>query len=168
MDKELTDLVGKVVMFNRRVLSTELDFEEGMKTRIKSIRRDDPEPDDNEFTCYAITCDFSEFVAHNLGKELPCYFDSEGKPTLKWSETAYYPSDHVTTQYMVRGAIIGDEAVFTVEEDAPVSQACLWTVKSIAEVARDFGKAHPDAKGTMEEFTKYVCARFGVPLSRVQ
>ena len=80
---DLASLVGKVILFNRLVETTELDYDTGMKTRVVGYQ-------DKGDGCFMLQTDFSEFQQYNEGLMKSNYYDKNGQPTLKWSETAYY------------------------------------------------------------------------------
>jgi hypothetical protein len=81
---EVPAIVGKVIRFNRNVEETEIDFDESMKARVVSYRIVD-------YDVFQLTLDFSEFEEDNKRLMKHNYYDSNGKPTLRWCDTRYYP-----------------------------------------------------------------------------
>jgi len=77
-------LSNKVVKFNKMVEEWEIDFDEGMLARVKSIMTTG---DDD---IYEIVMNFSEFEQYNLRLMKPNYYNRSGVPCEKWSEQKNY------------------------------------------------------------------------------
>ena len=92
-DNDVSALVGKVIQFNAEVEKTEIDFDCGMKARVVGYGITDPGE------LFKLDLDFSEFEQENKKLMQSNYYGKNGRPTLKWSETSYYPSDCKTDEY---------------------------------------------------------------------
>ena len=92
-DSEVSALVGKIIIFNEHVENTEVDFDRGMKARVKGFAIVD------SGEVFKLDLDFSEFEEANKLLMQSNYYDKNSKPTLKWSETGYYPKDCKCTDY---------------------------------------------------------------------
>jgi hypothetical protein len=86
-DSEVFALVGKVIKFNKEVEYSEIDFDIGMKARVVGFAITDPGE------VFKLDLDFSEFEEANKQLMQSNYYDRSGNPTLKWSETNFYPSN---------------------------------------------------------------------------
>lgn len=84
-ETEVANLVGKVITFNQEVEKTEIDFDAGMKARVIGF--------DIDKDYFKLKVSFKEFEDVNKQFMHCNYYDREGKPTLKWCETRYYPEN---------------------------------------------------------------------------
>jgi len=108
--EEAQALVNRVLVFNKKVENTETDFDVGMKALVTGVYLKDD--------ILHINLDFSKFEEYNKTLMQSTYWDKEGKPTLKWCETPYYPKDCKTTEYC---ALYDDEQCpFDVEDTSPL------------------------------------------------
>jgi hypothetical protein len=99
-------LVGKVVVFTKDYERNEINFSPKMKAEIVAFRvykRD----------MFVLCFDFKKFEEHNKQFSVPKYNDINGKPTLHWHETKYYPSNGIENHYFISN----EELPFYLEED---------------------------------------------------
>ena len=106
--EQLMALSGKTVKFTSGVDEFETGFENGMFGVVEKVT---PEVDD----VYCLWVNFSRFEEHNKQLMTPNYFDAQGKPTLRWNETTYYPTDRVEKIFVGSGV---DHAFLEVVGDA--------------------------------------------------
>jgi hypothetical protein len=99
-------LLNSVIVFNKRVLKTEINFSPGMKARVAGLRRDED--------MLVLDLDFAEFEDHNKALAEPNFYDDAGEPCLKWHETKSYPKDCKETVYFMADEVERDAAEFEV------------------------------------------------------
>lgn len=92
-DSDVSSLVGKVIIFNLNVEKCEIDFDSGMKALVTGFAITDPGE------VFKLDLDFSEFEESNKLLMQSNYYDKDGRPTLKWCETKFYPKDAKCRDY---------------------------------------------------------------------
>lgn len=83
---KLGRLIGTVVSINQEHADVhELNMDGGMLGRVTKIT--------HEHDYIVVTLNVREFEEYNKTKAQPNFFDKDGRPTLKWHETTFYPKD---------------------------------------------------------------------------
>lgn len=88
--EDFNTLVGKIVTFSEKIEETECDFDPGMKARVSGF-------DIHDSDLVKVYFNFSEFLDHNRKFMKPNYYDKDGKPTLTWEQTSYFPKNFIKT-----------------------------------------------------------------------
>jgi hypothetical protein len=91
-EKNLKELIGKVIEFNDEVEYTEIDFDSKMRAKVISAEMTDED-------VFKLELDFSEYEEYNKEHMKSNYWDKNHQPTLKWCETRYYPTDCKCHEY---------------------------------------------------------------------
>jgi hypothetical protein len=104
---QLHEFQGKAIQFNSRIELGESDFVAGQKAIITDYKQ---ELDG----VVKLTLDFSSFLEHNKALERPCYYDKNSIPSLKWSETKFFPKNFVTYEYFMTDEILNGKGEFEV------------------------------------------------------
>ncbi|WP_067924023.1 hypothetical protein [Alicyclobacillus shizuokensis] len=96
---ELLDMVRSgvhpIVRFKEGIEQFDIYFEEGMLARVIEAS----EALGIEDSVYVVFS-FKEFVEYNKSLEKPVYFDRNKNPTLRCSETPYYPESYEDSLYL--------------------------------------------------------------------
>lgn len=136
---ELTDLIGRTVIFNERIEDTECGMEKGMIAVIKNATHNQDAHGSDDDGVFLVHFDFGgKHLQHNLGLMSSNYYDEVGNPRLKWSETKFFPKNHVQEIYLTYGTWHKRHAAdheFTVLEQAHVARVpdmCVSLIDTIA------------------------------------
>lgn len=131
------NLVGKFIKFTDAVEEYELEFDAGMIAKITHFETEFLGLDEHGKEQWGINLffDFSQYEEYNKQFMKPNFYDNNGLPTIKWSESKFYPSKKVTSywfdpdlkQYPLPFEVVGDASYPTIEE-------CLELIKKIATV----------------------------------
>lgn len=81
--------VGTTVKFNQSIEEYEVGFEDGMMATIHKIEFDDI------YRVINIYFDFSKYEEFNKKLMTANYYDDNGKPSLRWDETSFYPKNKI-------------------------------------------------------------------------
>lgn len=92
---DLPNLIGKVIVFNKDIEDSEIDYEPKMKARVISY--------EDRGDHFGLLTDFSEFEDHNKSLMTANYFDENHSPRLRWCETKFYPKDKKKKDYFDYG-----------------------------------------------------------------
>ncbi|MFB5759022.1 hypothetical protein [Paenibacillus medicaginis] len=130
--RELVDLINKkpVVKFTEKVESEiECGFDDGMMARLVDFR-------DDGSGCFELKFDFSEFEQHNKRFEKINWYDKQGNPSLRWSETSFYPKNRIETFYIDYDTEINFLEIVTEERinDPEEIVALRWVVDQFEKV----------------------------------
>ena len=97
--EELLKLMEKqevIIQFNKLIYENDYDgVDEGFIAKITSVRKE------YNSNVYRIEFDMSDYLENNYEKAKPNYYDKDGKATLKWQDTNYYPKDNIDTLYLL-------------------------------------------------------------------
>lgn len=128
---EFIELINKtkpVVRFNNKVETDfETGFDTGMMARAISFNYTDPD-------VVKIDFEFREFEEHNKNYEKSNWYDKQGNPTLKWSQTNFYPNSKIEDIYFTVGY---DLDCFEIVDDVPETEeinALRWVVEQFEKV----------------------------------
>ena len=83
----LHNALNKKIVFTKNIEDFEMDFDENMAAKVISY---DYKSNEKTFIIYM---NFKEYEEENRKFEKANYWDKNNCPTLKWSETSYYPKD---------------------------------------------------------------------------
>ncbi len=108
IDEKLNNLIGKTIHFNKRVLSTELDYSPNQMTKVTNAYKD------NHPDCFIIESDFSEFAEYNKQFAEHNYYNKDGDPKLAFHQTSSYPKDGKLRDYYDINELINNKLPFDI------------------------------------------------------
>lgn len=139
---DFNKLIGKVVTFSNKIEETESDFDPGMKARVSGVEVHDKD-------LIKVFFNFSEFLDHNRKFMKPNYYDKNGKPTLIWEQTAFFPKNHISEDYF--GLNFEDNMKYFSE----VTEDKTFTKEEVLEILNEI-KKDEDKEGRIELYLELI------------